>query len=324
MNGSGHGRTAVEERSVPGELLILVAASLWSLIGVCTRELAALGMTAEQVGAWRALIGGACFVAHMVIGSGRPHRRPVVAGQRFEGRGGLSTGKPNRLGVVGRYRSAITALCVFCLVGVVVFYASLPLAVQTGGISLAWVLLYTAPVWVSIGAAFVLGESPGVAGVIAAAVSVGGVVALASTIGGSVEVTAVSIGWGLASGISYSSYYLVGRRLFETVGAVETYALVLPVGGLALALIAGLEAPQPAMLPWLLLLGCGCTYLPYLAFGLGIQDTPSSRAVVLATVEPVLAILLGVALYGETLGIIGVVGGAVVLGSAVAAGWSRA
>lgn len=314
----------MKERSVPGELLIIAAASLWSLIGVCARELGTLGMPAEQVGAWRALVGGACFIAHLVISQQRAAGRPAPVAHRRELRGRPRSGEHGSYDLAGRYRAAISRLSVFCVLGVVVFYASLPLAVQTGGVSLAWVLLYTAPVWVSIGAAVFLNESLGSRGVISVAVSVGGVVAVASTIGGNVEVTAVSISWGLASGISYSSYYLVGRRLFESLGAVPTYAVVLPLGGVVLALIVGLDTPRFAMVPWMLLLGFGCTYLPYLAFGLGIQDTPSSRAVVLAAVEPVLAILIGVALYGETLGIVGVLGGAAVLGEAVTVGLRRA
>lgn len=286
-------------RLLHGELLVLAAALLWALIGVVTRELGALGLPAAQVGVWRALIGGACFVAHLSVS----RRVPDLS---------------------SRYRSAVGSLFVFCAVGVVVFYAALPLAVETGGISLAWVLLYTAPVWVSIGAALFLGERVGVVGGLAVAVSVGGVVALVTSVGGTVDVTAVSVAWGLASGVSYSSYYLVGRRLFESIGAVPTYAATLPMGGVVLALIVGLDAPTVAMVPWLLFLGVGCTYLPYLAFGLGIQDLPSSRAVVIATVEPVVAILIGVAVYGETLGVVGVLGGAAVLAAAITVGLRRA
>lgn len=291
----------MSRRVLRGELLVATAAVLWALIGVCTRELADLGLPAEQVGAWRALIGGTCFVAHLLV--------------RMRG--------PERGFVWRRYRAARGRLVVFGAVGVVVFYAALPLAVDTGGISLAWVLLYTAPIWVSLGAAVFLGERIGASGAVAVAVSVGGVVALVSSVGGTVEVNAASITWGLVAGVSYSSYYLVGRRLFETVGAVATYAVVLPAGGIALAVMVRLDSPSVAMIPWLVVVGVGCTYLPYLAFGHGIQDVPSSRAVIVATVEPVVATVLGVVLYGETLGVVGVFGAVAVLGAAVAVGLQR-
>lgn len=305
------------------ELLVLTAASLWALIGVGTRELGDLGLPGEQVGAWRALIGGVCFVAHLsLIHRRSEHSRPVDAHR--------TDVSANRSAAVAtatsfrHYRSVLDSLAVFCAVGVVVFYVSLPMAVETGGISLAWVLLYTAPVWVSLGAALFLGERVGVVGALAVAASVGGVVALVSSVGGTVDVTAASLTWGLASGVGYSSYYLVGRRLFESIGAVPTYAIALPVGGVVLALIVGLDAPSLAMVPWLLLMGVGCTYLPYLAFGFGIQHLASSRAVVIATVEPVLAILIGVVVYGETLGVTGVLGGAAVLSAAITMGLRRA
>lgn len=319
-------------RLLRGELLVLAAALMWALIGVGTRELGDLGLPGVQVGAWRALIGGACFVAHLSVSrrvSARPRpndadRTDVLANHGNAVAATASSNGPTPATLIGQYRAVLGSLVVFCAVGVVVFYASLPLAIETGGISLAWVLLYTAPVWVSIGAALSLGERVGVVGGVAVAVSVGGVMALVSSVGGTVDVTAASVTWGLASGVSYSSYYLVGRRLFESIGAVPTYAITLPVGGVVLALIVGLDVPSAAMVPWLLLMGFGCTYLPCLAFGYGIQDVASSRAVVIATVEPVLAILIGVAIYGETLGVLGVLGGAAVLAAAITVGLRRA
>lgn len=300
--------------SVRGLLLVALAALLWALIGVCARELGDLGVDGGEVGTWRALVGGACFALHWLWRSRDPGTRPPGGAESVRGRTGSL---PH-----GRRLALATAL--FCAIGVVVFYASLPMAVQTGGISLAWVLLYTAPVWVTLGAALVLGEEPDRAQLGAVLASVAGVVALVSSVGGTVEVTLASVAWGLVAGLSYSSYYLLGRRLFERMGAVTTYAAVLPVGGLVLALLTGLTVPDSAeMVAWLLLLGVGCTYVPYLLFGLAIPTVDSGRAVVVATVEPVAATAIGVAFYGETLGLLGAAGAAVVLAAAVVSGTRR-
>jgi DME family drug/metabolite transporter len=67
------------------------------------------------------------------------------------------------------------------------------------------------------------------------------------------------------------------------------------------------------MLGWLLLLGVGCTWAPYLLFSMGVTRMAASRAVVVALVEPVLAAIIGVTFYGERLGPWGVVGVVVVL-----------
>ena len=285
---------------VRGELLVATAAALWALIGVFARELDTLGMPAEQVGAWRALIGGTCFVLHASIRAAAA--RSTAAGES----------RPRIAGWPRMSRRDHLDLVLFCLVGVVVFYASLPLAVDTGGLSLAWVLLYTAPIWVTLGAALFLGERPGArqAGAVA-------------SVGGTVEVTWWSISWGLAAGISYSSYYLRGRRLFGHMGAIRVYALVLPVGGVILAFITRISVPATSMVVWLVLLGVASTYVPYLLFGNGVQAMSSSRAVVVATIEPVVAIVLGVMLYGETLGVLGVFGAVLVLVAAATAALAR-
>lgn len=294
-----------------GEVLVAAAAGLWALIGVCTRELGDLGVPAAEVGTWRALIGGACFAAHLAVVERRRRRPGAAAGPEA----GPSLG--------ATLWSMWVPLVAFSLVGVVVFYVSLPLAVETGGVSLAYVLLYTAPVWVMLGARVVLGEHPARVQVVAGGVAVLGVGALVASAGGTVEVTVVSVGWGLVAGLSYSSYYLLGRRLFDRAGPVAVHAVILPLGAVVLAVVVGLSAPSAAMVPWLALLGVGCTYLPYLLFGAGITRTGSSRAVVVAMIEPVLATALGVVAYGERLGAPGVLGAVAVVGAATVVGLHR-
>jgi drug/metabolite transporter (DMT)-like permease len=299
-----------------GAALVAAAAMLWAFIGVCTRELHRLGLPSEQVGPWRALIGGACFGVQV-----------VVLGRRR--RGTSAEGTPSASEAVGRDAPAETRsssmdravlrrrwveVGVFCLVGVVVFYSALPMAVDTGGIALAYVLLYTAPIWVSLGALAWLGESLSSARAMGIAASVAGVAAIAFSAGGTLEVSVVSVGWGLLAGLSYSSYYLLGRGLFSLVDPAVLYAVVLPVGGAILAVVVRLQAPQAHMLGWLLLLGVGCTWAPYLLFSMGVTRIAASRAVVVALVEPVLATTIGVLFYGERLGPLGVLGVVVVLG----------
>lgn len=301
-------------RPVLGMVLVSAAATLWALIGVCTRELEHLGIRGAEVGTWRALIGGACFVGNYLI--------VRLRGTQAD-RGDLVLPKTDSVAPFTN-RRLLAILAAFCAVGIVLFYAALPLAVDTGGISLAWLLLYTAPVWVTIGSVLLLGERPGPVQWSAVVTAILGVVLLVSAIGGTVDVTVVSVSWGLLAGISYSSHYLLGRWLFVRLGAVETYAIVLPVGGIVLLAITGLTRPDSfSTVAWLVALGVGCTFLPYLLFALGLPHIASSRAVVVATVEPVVAVATGVVLYGERLGVIGVLGAAAVLAAAVVAGTRR-
>jgi len=315
-------RSAEARSALLGYAAIVGAAGAWALVGVCTRELGALGVPATHVGAWRALLGGTCFAVHAALTSDRTRRdhareharqlRPDPRGARPRPvrPGGRRAARASTAAALARQWPAVAG---FTLVGVVVFYTALPLAVDAGGLSLAYVLLYTAPIWVTIGAVLWLGERVGTAQVAAMVVAVVGVAAIALSAGGTMAVTAASVAWGLLAGISYSSYYLLGRRLFEAIRPPVLYAVVLPAGGVVLALAVRLGLPSAATWPWLALLAVGCTYLPYLLFSVGVRRVPSSRAVVVAMVEPVLATGIGVAFYGERPGAVGALGVAAVL-----------
>lgn len=280
---------ATTHPGVIGALCVLGAAAAWAFIGVFTRELGSLGVDAAAVATWRALLGGACFVLHRLLAGGdRPTRHDAGP------------------------------LTLFALVGVTVFFAALPLAVEAGGITIAYVLLYTAPAWVALGAVLLLGERlvPREVALVGATVAGASLVALSG--GVNVRISAASVGWGLAAGWSYASYYLLGRRLFDRLGSVTTYAVCLPVGGALLALLVRPALPPARAWPWLIGLAGLSTWLPYVLLALGLARLPSSRAVVIATIEPVLAALLGAALYNERLGSVGWIGAAIVFSSAAA------
>src|SRR5690606_18524552 len=70
----------------------------------------------------------------------------------------------------------------------------------------------------------------------------------------------------------------------------------------------------------LLLMGVLSTYLAYFVYYTGLRAVEASRAVLVATVEPLLATLLAALLFGERLGVSGIVGGALILFAAAMAG----
>ncbi|HXH83468.1 MAG TPA: EamA family transporter, partial [Candidatus Tectomicrobia bacterium] len=62
--------------------------------------------------------------------------------------------------------------------------------------------------------------------------------------------------------------------------------------------------------PWLLYLGGVTTAAAYAAHTTGLRNVPAAAAGVVALLEPLTATLLGVLLFGETLGMLGVAGAA--------------
>ncbi len=273
-----------------GYALILIATVLWALIGVFTRGVLEAGVGPMEIAFWRATIGGAIFVVHaLVTDSFKLDRRKDAI--FFAG---------------------------FALVGVTLFFAAYNMAIATGGISLAVILLYSAPAFVVLLARVFLGEALTLPKMVALGLVLAGVSLV--SLGGSssgVTVTAVSIGWGLAAGLSYASYYIVGKRLLSRYSPAAVYAFILPVGALSLAPFVDFS-PKTAT-AWLLiaLLSVLSTYLAYLAYYSGLRLVEASRAVLVASLEPVIAATLAAIFFGERFGFWGFVGAGLVLAASL-------
>ena len=274
--------------------LILVAAVLWALIGIIAQGILDAGVGPIEIAFWRATLGGALFLAHAGA-TGRLALEPA--------------------GAPGKARD-LAALAIFGLVGVTLFYASLNLAIDRGGISLAFILLYTAPAFVAVLARVLLGEALGVARIALVVVAMLGVALVATDRGTGIRVSPASLAWGLTAGISYASYYIFGKWILHRYAPVTIYAIVMPIGALGLLPLVDFAAKPP--LAWLLLgvLALVSTYAAYLAYYTGLARVEASRAVLVATVEPVVAAALAAAVFGERFGTAGVAGSALVLAAA--------
>ena len=290
--GAGSKRTEI------GYLLVFCAATLWALLGVFSQRLLIVGVSALEIAFWRAAIAGVVFVIHAGLTSGLRLRRPAD----------------------------LLAFTAFALVGVTLFYAALNLAIGAGGVSLAFVLLYTAPAFVAVLAAIFLGERLTGGKVALVCLSILGVALVSSAGGEGVTPTWQAVAWGLTAGASYSSYYLFGKWALRTYTPVTVFAYVMPIGALGLlpfvdftALTVGSSALWLDIIPMALL----STYLAYLVYYTGLRNIEASRAVLVATIEPVLAALFAAVLFGERLSALGVLGAALVLSAAVGAATLR-
>ena len=281
-----------------GFALVAAAALLWALLGLFSRGLLERGLAPLEIAFWRASLAGAAFALHALL----------VGRLRLDGGADLAR------------------LAGFALIGVTLFYAALVLAIETGGITLAFVLLYTAPAFVTLLAWPLLGERLSVAKAAWLALATIGVVLVAAADGDAsgIRVSAASLGWGLASGVAYASYYLFGKWVLRRYAPVTVFALVLPIG--ALGLLPFVEFSPKGADAYLLLAGMALvsTYLAYLVYYTGLRQVEASRAVLVATVEPVAAAALAAAFYGERLGAIGLAGAALILIAAVLASLRRA
>ncbi len=271
--------------------LVFLAALLWGLIGLFSKGVLGAGVGPLELAFWRAALAGGMFMLHASL-----------------------TGQLR----LQSWRD-LAALAGFSLIGVTLFYASYSLAVQAGGVSLASILLYSAPAFVALAARLLLGEALTGRKLILLALTLAGVVLVAQGGGSGVTVTALSLFWGITAALSYSSYYLFGKWALGRYTPVTIYAVVLPAGALGLSPLVSF-APKSAGV-WLLLLALATisTYTAYALYYTGLKRVEASRAVLVASVEPVVAALTGALVFGERLGPWGLLGGALILTSALLA-----
>lgn len=277
-----------------GYPLVLLAACLWGLIGIIAKGILETGVGPVEIAFWRAALGGSLFVVHAAV-VGRLGLEPASVRHKLRD---------------------LAWFAAFGLIGVTLFYAALNLSIDRGGISLAFILLYTAPAFVAIFAWWLLREPLGVRKAALVGLAMAGVALVASDRGTGIQVSVPAVAWGLAAGASYASYYIFGKWMLGRYRPVSIYAFVLPVGAVGLFPLVDFAPKTPTAWLLLVLLAVVSTYIAYLAYFTGLKRVEASRAVLVATIEPVVAAVLAAAVFGERFGTAGFVGSALVLTAA--------
>lgn len=277
------------EQSRAGYAYVLLAATLWGMIGPLALLAFQQGLEPLEVAFWRAALGSLLFMLHVSIW-----------GQWRVGRNDLP------------------AFIFFGLVCVGIFYGAFQKTVELGGASVAAVLLYTAPAWVALLAWMFLGETLGRLKILAVGMTLLGVLGVSL---GSDGLSAFREGnwspaavlYGLLSGLTYALYYIFGKRYLGRYSAATVMLVALPIG--ALALYPFVNFHEKTLLAWTALaaLALVSTYGAFLAYCAGLRRLEATRASVVATFEPVVAALVAFAWWGERLGYLGIMGAMLII-----------
>lgn len=283
-------RTLGERRGqrTAGYALLLLAASLWGLIGPVARFAFEAGVTPLEVAFWRASLAWVPFGLHAV----------AIRQTRVE---------PRHLPRIGLFG----VLCIG------VFYAAFQVTVEAGGAALASILLYTAPAWVVLMAHVLLSECATPRKILAVGLTLAGVALIAQGGGGVLRaggVSGIAIAMGLLSGFAYALYFIFGKGVLRRYPTPTLFLYVMPVG--AAALLPFVEFVHKTPQAWLALIALAvvCTYFAFLAYYAGLRHLEASRAAVVVTIEPVVATVIAWWWWDERFGAIGLAGGAFILG----------
>lgn len=191
-------------------------------------------------------------------------------------------------------------------------------------LSVAAILLYTAPIFVMIMSRFLFGEQFTSRKAAALLLAFAGCICVTGIFSGDAAVSSAGILTGLGSGFGYALYSIFGRYALErgyhpfTVTLYTFFCALIAVLFLAdWKPVADFAFSSPVNLLYGLAYGIITTVLPYILYTTGLSRVESGQASIMATVEPVVATLLGILVYHEEMTAIGLAGVILVLAALV-------
>jgi drug/metabolite transporter, DME family len=274
-------------------LMIALAAFMWGLIGFFVKGLSAAGLSPMEIVAVRAVTA-----AFILIGIGlvkyRRHLR-IKAGDLplFIGTGWMS---------------------------IVFFNWCYFTAIERMNIPVAAALLYTSPAFVITLSFLFLKEKLNAKKLVAVVGTIAGcslVAGVSLRTGSSFPPASILIG--LGAGLGYALYSIFGKVALNKYHpfTVTYYTFIMAAALLLPILLGGEKAWASKGEVYLYSIGLGLfpTVLAYFAYSWGLEKTESSRAAIIATVEPVAALILGISVYKESITLTQGIGIAAILAS---------
>ena len=277
---------------------ILLAAALWGIIGLWNRRLMAGGFSPTDIVVVRNFGGMALLCAVFAVKDRRVFRVRKAHLKYFFGTG---------------------------VVSVVLFTVCYFTCQKLCSLAAASILLYTAPSFVVVLSALLWREAVTKRKLLALLLTLLGCAMVCGVFSGEVTVTVTGLALGLGAGFFYALYSIFGRYALAHYDSITvTVWPFLFAGPASLVLLRRRDiaafAARPDLLVTAACLVVFSTVLPYLFYTRGLAGVESGKASIMASLEPVVAALVGVAVYHEPMtaltaaGILCVLGGVAILG----------
>lgn len=279
-----------------GYLYVLGAALLWASSATIGKSLFGEGVTPLELAQVRSLVGALGLALVLAVAA------------------------PSRLRVRPRDLPLFLLLggLVMALVQVAYFYA-----IRAIEVAAAILIQYTSPVLVVVFSALFLKDRMTSAKLAALALALAGCFLVVGGLDASLaDLNLGGLGWGIAASMSFAAYTLIGERAMHRYSPWTVLLYTLAFAALTCHAVdpslryvtAGRDPSQWARMCYVAVMG---TAVPFGLYFAGIDRIRSSRASITATTEPIFAGGIAFALLGETLGLLQVVGGALVIGAVI-------
>lgn len=259
---------------------VIFGALLWGTLAIFVKKLTDYGFTEMEIVTIRVTGAFICILPILLLQSGKSSFRIQIKHLWYF----IGTG----------------------LLSIVMFNWAYFTAMNMMSISLAVMLLYTGPAFVAVLSALFLKEKLTVQKMLAVLTTIAGCTIIA--LSGSGEADAWSIpGFiiGLCSGLGYALYSIFGKvALRKYDSSIITFYTFFTASVCLIPFFPfwkkGMGLPLEAWV-YMLALGLIPTVIAYLLYTYGLNQVESSTASILATVEPVAAVMIGVILFQEKL-----------------------
>lgn len=282
---------------IKSPVYILAAGCMWGLMGLLVRSLDAVGIASMEVCFIRSAVTLISLFAWTLLFDRRAFRIRLKDIWCFIGTGACSVTFFN-----------------FC------YFKTMTLT----SLSVAAVLLYTAPAFVMLMSAVLFKEEMSVQKLSALLLAFLGCAFVSGIVGGAGALSASGILYGLGAGFGYALYSIFGRYALEKgYGSLTISFYTFLCSAICTSFLADKGSVAAALsgngglIVKTVVLVLVVTLFPYLSYTKGLSGVENGTASVLASVEPVVATLVGVVIYKETLNVWNVAGICLVLGSII-------
>ena len=194
--------------------------------------------------------------------------------------------------------------------------------ISLSSLSVAAVMLYTAPVFVMLLSAPLFGERITGRKVLALFLTVLGCIFVTGVIGDAASLSLKAILFGLGAGLGYALYSIFSRCALQR----GYHSFTISLYTFLFASLAALPLVDPGRIlsvstssPFMFLFSIACgivtTALPYIVYNFGLSSMENGRAAIIASIEPVVATLIGFFVFREALTLGNLAGILLVLGA---------
>ena len=266
---------------------------LWGIISLFLKPLVSSGLSSVQVNFLRGLFSSIFMFIFLLIKDKKLLKISLKDIWMFLGTGVLSF--------------TFFSLCYFYTI------------IESGS-CIAVILLYTSPIFVLLLSFFLFKEKFSMLKVLALVFTFTGCI-LVSGLGFNSVISWKGFAVGFCSGFGYALYSIFSRYALKKYSPFTITFYTFVFSTLSILPFCKVQNIMPLLSVKVLFLALGisfvCTCLPYIFYTIGLQGLETGKAAIFVTVEPLIACIAGIAVFGEALSFVKAAGIILILVSVV-------